>query len=66
MEKDQRLGAGRGQMYLLLGAWGVGPDVERGSAGLECVIGLCTACCTGWNDPQYFLLNHTCRDKRKR
>lgn len=53
-------------MYLLLGAWGVGPDVERGSAGLECGVGLGTASCTGGDDTQHFLLNHTCREKRIR
>lgn len=52
-------------MYLLLGAWGIGPDVERGSARLECGVGLGTACCAGWDDTQHFLLNHTCREKEK-
>lgn len=51
-------------MYLLLGAWGVGPDVERGSAGLECGVGLGTACCAGRDDTQHFLLDHTCKEKQ--
>lgn len=52
-------------MYLLLGAWGIGPDVQCGSAGLECGIGLGAACCGGWDDTQHFLLNHTYREKRR-
>lgn len=52
------------QLYLLLGARGIGPDVERGSAGLECGVGLSTSCRAGWDDSQHFLLNHTCREER--
>lgn len=48
----------------MLGARGIGPDVERGSAGLECGVGLGTSCRAGWDDSQHFLLNHTCREER--
>lgn len=58
--------ARRRQMYLLLGARGIVPDVECGGAGLECGVGLGTACCAGGDDPQHFLLNHTCRENRNR
>lgn len=51
-------------MYLLLRAWGIGPDVKCGGAGLECGIGLGAARCARWDDTQHFLLNHTCREQR--
>lgn len=52
------------ETYLLLGAWGVGPDVERVSTRLECGVGLGSTCCAGWDDAQHFLLNNTCREER--
>lgn len=49
--------------YLLLGAGSIRLDIKRGSAWLERGVGLGTACRTGRDDAQHFLLNHTCSKK---
>lgn len=48
-----------GEVYLLLRAWSVGPNIEHVSARLQCGVGLGTTCCAGWDDAQHLLLNHT-------